>query len=107
MHWIWRAALAVAVGFIVQRIFLVPLPGVAPLPPTTLLQNFIAMMRGLPLTQLLGRLLGVTVPVVVYIYLTRRYEKAKPDDGELRCRKCQYILKGLTAPRCPECGEAI
>ncbi len=28
-------------------------------------------------------------------------------DGELRCRKCRYILRGLSKPRCPECGEAI
>jgi len=27
--------------------------------------------------------------------------------GELRCRKCRYILKGLTEPRCPECGTPI
>lgn len=26
---------------------------------------------------------------------------------ESRCRKCGYILRGLSAPRCPECGEAI
>ena len=28
-------------------------------------------------------------------------------DGETRCRKCNYILRGLTEPRSPECGEAI
>ena len=27
-------------------------------------------------------------------------------DGTCRCRKCGYILRGLTEPRCPECGEA-
>lgn len=26
---------------------------------------------------------------------------------EARCRKCRYILRGLSEPRCPECGEAI
>jgi hypothetical protein len=26
---------------------------------------------------------------------------------ETRCRKCNYILRGITEPRCPECGEAI
>ncbi len=29
------------------------------------------------------------------------------EDNETRCRKCHYILRGLTAPRCPECGEPI
>lgn len=28
-------------------------------------------------------------------------------DGETRCRKCKYILRGLSEPRCPECGEPI
>ncbi|MBI5863276.1 MAG: hypothetical protein HZB38_01940 [Planctomycetes bacterium] len=28
-------------------------------------------------------------------------------DGYLHCLKCDHILKGLTAPRCPECGEPI
>ena len=28
-------------------------------------------------------------------------------DGEPHCRKCGYILRGLSEPRCPECGEAI
>ncbi len=28
-------------------------------------------------------------------------------DRETRCRKCAYILRGLTEPRCPECGEKI
>ena len=31
----------------------------------------------------------------------------RPRDKETRCRKCQYILRGLPEPRCPECGERI
>lgn len=27
--------------------------------------------------------------------------------AETRCRKCRYILRGITEPRCPECGERI
>jgi hypothetical protein len=26
---------------------------------------------------------------------------------ETRCRKCNHILRGITEPRCPECGERI
>ena len=26
---------------------------------------------------------------------------------ETRCRNCGHILRGLTEPRCPECGEPI
>ena len=28
-------------------------------------------------------------------------------DPETRCRKCGYILRGITEPRCSECGESI
>jgi len=28
-------------------------------------------------------------------------------DEETRCRKCLHILRGLTEPRCPECGTMI
>ena len=28
-------------------------------------------------------------------------------DAETRCRHCNYILRGLSEPRCPECGERI
>lgn len=28
-------------------------------------------------------------------------------DNETRCRRCNHILRGLTQPRCPECGEPI
>ena len=28
-------------------------------------------------------------------------------DWETRCRKCRYILRGISEPRCPECGTPI
>lgn len=28
-------------------------------------------------------------------------------DNETRCRQCGYILRGITEPRCPECGQRI
>lgn len=31
----------------------------------------------------------------------------KRRDSETRCRKCGHILRGLSQPRCPECGEGI
>lgn len=32
---------------------------------------------------------------------------ARLDVEHIRCLKCGYILKGLSEPRCPECGQAI
>ena len=47
-----------------------------------------------------------TGPIVATVFahvLTPRATK----DGHTRCGKCCYILKGLTQPRCSECGERI
>ena len=41
----------------------------------------------------------------IHRYVTGRF--GSPPDAETRCRKCRYILKGITEPRCPECGERI
>jgi hypothetical protein len=48
-------------------------------------------------------LLGIAVAVVVYGLLWRGGTKPQ----YTRCRKCGYILHGLSEPRCPECGEPI
>ncbi len=32
---------------------------------------------------------------------------AEEETEHLRCLKCGYILKGLSEPRCPECGKQI
>jgi rubrerythrin len=52
-------------------------------------------------------LLFQTIPIGLYVFLTQQFGPKSPDDGETRCRKCQYILKGITEPICPECGEKI
>lgn len=46
----------------------------------------------------------LVVSVGVYALLARRRNGG---DNYTRCRTCQHILRGLTQPRCPECGEAI
>ncbi len=48
-------------------------------------------------------LTGPAVATVLAHVLTPR----EPKDGHTRCGKCGYILKGLTEPRCSECGERI
>lgn len=35
------------------------------------------------------------------------YRKLGCGDRETRCRRCGYILRGLTEPRCTECAEWI
>ena len=48
-------------------------------------------------------LAGPTATAVLLHMLTPREKK----DDHTRCGKCGYILKGLTEPRCSECGEKI
>jgi hypothetical protein len=53
-------------------------------------------------------LLLATPPMLVGIltFALFRY-RHEWNDGHLHCLKCGYILKGLSEPRCPECGERI
>lgn len=46
------------------------------------------------------------IGVIAYAVLTRRFGRPHADRHS-RCRRCAYILYGLTRPRCPECGEPI
>ncbi len=47
-----------------------------------------------------------TGPIVACV-LTHVLTPREVKDGHTRCGKCGYILKGLTEPRCSECGERI
>lgn len=45
------------------------------------------------------------IAVLVYAWLTISYGGAR--HGQPRCRRCTYMLRGLSRPQCPECGECI
>ncbi len=91
MRWIWRVAIAVGMS-VVPAIgaWRVMFPFASPLAATI----FVGGLAALP-------------SCAIYGYLTVRYGPDAIHDNELRCRKCSYILRGLTEPRCPECGERI
>jgi predicted Zn-ribbon and HTH transcriptional regulator len=50
---------------------------------------------------------GAAVGIAAYAWATRKWGPPLVIDAETRCRKCGYILRGITEPRCPECGERI
>ncbi len=50
--------------------------------------------------------LSYGVCILIYHHLTQHYSTAF-NEPETRCRKCGYILRGITEPRCSECGERI
>ena len=96
MHWFWRAAIALLVGFVLTiatNVALVRLLSPAQFGSTPLVVT-LAMVR-------------MSIPLVIYGLLTRRYGPQAPNTWETRCRKCGYILYGITEPRCSECGERI
>jgi uncharacterized paraquat-inducible protein A len=96
MHWFWRTALAVFVAMagyaLTQRLPLLSWG-----------------YRGdmLLLVNLMSVLAAVLIGITAYGVLTRKRYQKHLDDAETRCRKCGYILRGITEPRCPECGERI
>ena len=45
--------------------------------------------------------------LLTYCLVMQIWRRRSSPGDESRCRKCDYILRGLTKPRCPECGERI
>ena len=101
MHWFWRGAIAVIPGIMCCLFF-------------WLWQVWdiesLARNEDLTLAVILGSLLRVVffsaLALITFAVLTRQY-RPTTSVPETRCRKCHYILKGITEPRCPECGEGI
>jgi hypothetical protein len=47
------------------------------------------------------------ITLSAYGLLTRLFDRRHVPMGESLCRRCGHILRGITEPRCPECGERI
>ncbi|MGD2107940.1 MAG: hypothetical protein PVI86_00985 [Phycisphaerae bacterium] len=41
------------------------------------------------------------------VYMLRRFWVRVADAAEGHCTRCGYSLRGLTEPRCPECGQVL
>ena len=104
MHWFWRAAIGVTAG----SACLAPLHWLLGVVQEKLFQVSQPLWEAfhVPL-QLASFLLVCVISITVYGWLTRKYYDLKAQDTETRCRRCGYILRGITEPRCPECGERI
>ena len=122
MHWFWRAAIAVAVSASYMGVSFPTVLNGAANPVANAIRDavFYLTVNGKTETPLrvpleavfwasYGIVFGVPAAIITlaaYALATRLFG-AKPHDGETRCRKCDYILRGITEPRCPECGERI
>lgn len=108
VHWFWRAAIAagaacLASGLVWDGTEIAWRAAIEWMPPSL-------RRVGEPdavLVPLLICLPAILVAFIVYGLLTRVLGSGAGADGETRCRKCGYILRGISAPRCPECGERI
>ncbi len=91
MHWFWRAVIAMGAGAIAAAVAGIVFGIFEPVEP----------------------LLLAVIAVVYSVTSLRMYHVLTCESAslnwpnELRCRKCDYILRGITEPRCPECGEGI
>jgi len=106
--WYWRAAIAMAVGFFFDWGYSYWLAGGVSQVVSDLLLGDIRTLStdwGMPAAIAVADLPVTALVLLVYGVLT--VWAAGVGDGETRCRKCRYILKGITEPRCPECGERI
>jgi hypothetical protein len=112
MHWVWRVAIAVVVAGIYGGLSVAAFEDMH-----EAIAEFVVGLLGMGGTWG-GWQSGVAValawfmPVTllaftVYGLLTRFLGPRSTHNGETRCRKCRYILRGISEPRCPECGERI
>ncbi len=106
-HWFWRAAIAVVAGPAILGLMFVG----ATVPPGLMTRRPLGSLPRAGISDVLGvMMIGVAASVLslaAYAILTRRYGPKVFRDGETRCRQCHHILKGISEPRCPECGERI
>ena len=102
MHWFWRAAIAILAALLWWAVhhFIIVLFFVRMFNPSTHIYVFIT-------ANIIYQIVLACICITVYGLLTRRYYKSRLHVDETRCRKCGYILKGITEPRCSECGERI
>ena len=102
MHWAWRAAIAVGVAWAWSVIWRIRMTYASHLAGQWV-EDVLGTRGWTSLIVTLGIdvALPALVAVITYALLSLRV------DPETRCRKCHYILRGITEPRCPECGEAI
>ena len=102
MHWFWRATIAILAGVLWMVAYGISMEYffVRIYHPITHSSVFIT-------ASIIYQLGLACICIIVYGLLTRRYYKSRLHVDETRCRKCGYILRGITEPRCPECGEKI
>jgi hypothetical protein len=102
MHWFWRAVIAIVCA-VVTGICVFHVTDAHP-------EGFIESTHHIgraPSFSLFFLLPPTIVTLLVYNIVSRLFARSTRVGAETSCRKCGYILRGITEPRCPECGERI
>jgi hypothetical protein len=96
LHWFWRAAIALVIG--------------VPINEAISISAFAVLPESIKASEpfLIGHVVvRATIPLIAYGLLTLWLGPQSLTDRETRCRRCDFILRGITEPICPECGERI
>jgi len=114
MHWFWRATIAIAVTCVFAMVR--PFPTSHPIPGVTLFLSTPAILGNL-FANILGSnyefirqviVFGSIAAMAIAVFGSLGWRfPVNRQSSETRCRKCGYILRGISEPRCPECGERI
>ena|SRR3990172_1036318 len=99
MHWFWRAAIAIVLSSI-------PCLGMVHLFPQAP-PGFWFLRTKLGEAGAIWLLISFPASLVSILAFSATARHTHTVDVETRCRRCGYILRGISEPRCPECGERI
>jgi hypothetical protein len=112
LHWFWRATIAIVVAGGYGWVSVTALASAHKTLADAVTRMLGAQPDGVSWIGGVGVLVAFFLPVLLiafaaYGLLTRRLGPRPPSEKETLCRKCGYILRGISEPRCPECGERI
>lgn len=117
LHWFWRGLIAVLLGvglFSVLATVGTRVTGHAP-GPAEYIERLLDMILGRLRPGIADRVIAIGIAyagpslalcLLAYVWLGGR-SNYDDEPGETLCRQCGYILRGISEPRCPECGEVI
>jgi hypothetical protein len=110
LHWLWRGAIALVLGLSFAMLFLTRVADPLYWTARQIRRLLPAHLATDAVTEMLEVTFLLWVPILAALIahgLLARWFGPPSADGEPHCRRCDHILRGLSEPRCPECGEAI
>jgi hypothetical protein len=110
LHWLFRGTIVVLLGLVLRvTLAVLDLTWFDCRPTTRFAQISWLLLSEDRAAYAVAYAVFYTIPTTAFcLTIFTLLERQAPEKaGESYCRRCGYILRGLSAPRCPECGEAI